>query len=583
MKLARSGQGTKHRSTGLLLIVLLLHNDVVALTLHTSRGAAELVQASSTELKLAEAHGVNVANNSTALPEDAAAFLEIQRHKTATSNKLAGRRKLQYLLASQEHQRLGRSGVSCPPPQPCECHCDCPSTKIGKPLPNPTPCPVYPNVWPSTPAPPTKPPTTTGPPTTTPAALVVPKECKKYYVRMSDGTCMKITYKTILRLEKMVEDQKKVLDGKLLEMSMVAEPNCTQCPGAKEYFALRPVVEHEHQKYLYVLRMFMGALAMFEEEVKEKKEEAAVAEAAGEDPRGDEFILGSKSYRPHCEPWTRIGNEPIGVPTKNFCAILCRQMPACVGFGWDPKAEWCLWYDDAKPEPEDKCTTATKTDYIKNWQGPINENLWIAVDKVRVFDGALQNALDVAKLQAHTADKFFKMWKGEVNKDKDEANSTLASIHMANLSDSTNHYGGTIYDTKNLVEHLAELKKSAFQMTVEEISKRPAFNKKPPPPKKIVKAKEVIIPEGLEEPLSDAPKILEWHDFPNSQDTKWSQQHPDCPMGTPCFCDCKCRGAPPQNFVEPPPPPYPPPPCPPPPIPPPAGMLSDLASAQMNR
>lgn len=57
-----------------------------------------------------------------------------------------------------------------------------------------------------------------------------------------------------------------------------------------------------------------------------------------------------------------------------------------------------------------------------------------------------------------------------------------------------------------------------------------------------------------------------WSDFLNAQDTKWSQRHPNCPQGPPCFCDCRCRGAPPQNFIHPPPPPRKP--CPPPPPPP---------------
>merc|ERR1719261_1642226 len=48
---------------------------------------------------------------------------------------------------------------------------------------------------------------------------------------------------------------------------------------------------------------------------------------------------------------------------------------------------------------------------------------------------------------------------------------------------------------------------------------------------------------------------LHWKDFPNSEDSLCAEKHPECPMGPPCFCDCKCRGAPPQNFVEPPPPP----------------------------
>ena len=57
-----------------------------------------------------------------------------------------------------------------------------------------------------------------------------------------------------------------------------------------------------------------------------------------------------------------------------------------------------------------------------------------------------------------------------------------------------------------------------------------------------------------------------WSDFANSQDTKWSKKHAKCPQGPPCFCDCRCRGAPPQNFIASDPPVLKP--CPPPPPPP---------------
>merc|ERR1719183_3459662 len=79
---------------------------------------------------------------------------------------------------------------------------------------------------------------------------------------------------------------------------------------------------------------------------------------------------------------------------------------------------------------------------------------------------------------------------------------------------------------------------------------------------------------GLAHTAAAKPKPLEWKDFPNSQDTEWSKLHPDCPMGAPCFCDCKCRGPPPQNFVQP--LPTPPPPCPMPMIPNPAMLTAIL-------
>mmetsp|Transcript_29481 Transcript_29481/g.84759 ORF Transcript_29481/g.84759 Transcript_29481/m.84759 type:complete len:156 (+) Transcript_29481:73-540(+) len=64
----------------------------------------------------------------------------------------------------------------------------------------------------------------------------------------------------------------------------------------------------------------------------------------------------------------------------------------------------------------------------------------------------------------------------------------------------------------------------------------------PPPPPAPAKGEKVEVKEDK-----------------NTEDTQWSQSHPDCPMGPPCFCACNCRNAPPQNFVAATPPPCVPP------------------------
>jgi len=379
-----------------------------------------------------------------------------------------------------------------------------------------------------------------------------------------------------------VEQQRGELMKAQLELNMLADENCTSCPGAKKYFEKRPELLFKHQQYLATLKMFLGALKMYEDRVAEKKEKLEITGEGIPEDLGPEFVPGEKRLRPHCEPWTSL-NETLGKPTKVFCAVICRQQPSCVGFGWDPKSEWCLWYDDAKPQPEDVCTSQTKTEYLKKWQGPIDESLWVAIDKVHVFDGAIQKTLEIGKLRADVAAKFFEAWTDETRKEDDDVNATLAGIHKNDLSNATDYYGGVLFDTHMLRKQLQILRKTAYMLTLQELHKRPVnFPDPPHSPKVEDLVEDIVIPEGLEEPLSDPPKILEWRNFPNSQDTKWSQQHPDCPMGTPCFCDCKCRGAPPQNFIEPPPPPYPVP-CPPPPLPPPAGMLSDALVAQSMR
>lgn len=69
--------------------------------------------------------------------------------------------------------------------------------------------------------------------------------------------------------------------------------------------------------------------------------------------------------------------------------------------------------------------------------------------------------------------------------------------------------------------------------------------------------------EARSDPATQSSSFLQ--DPRRGADTQWAKQHPECPMGTPCFCDCHCRGRPPQNFEHsskallpcPPPPPMP--------------------------
>merc|ERR1719263_2163960 len=101
-------------------------------------------------------------------------------------------------------------------------------------------------------------------------------------------------------------------------------------------------------------------------------------------------------------------------------------------------------------------------------------------------------------------------------------------------------------------------------MIKEEKKKDPPFEEEAPAPSPAPAA--AAVDSSGTTPTTTTPRPLLWTDFPNSQDTTWSERHPECPQGPPCFCNCKCHGAPPQNFVEPPPPP--PSPCPlPPPTP----------------
>merc|ERR1719148_339278 len=81
-----------------------------------------------------------------AAPKHGSASQSLVAGSTLLGDPLAGRRKLNYLVALQTWQRVTRAGVSCPKPQPCECHCDCPNTVATGETPTAAPpCPVYPS------------------------------------------------------------------------------------------------------------------------------------------------------------------------------------------------------------------------------------------------------------------------------------------------------------------------------------------------------------------------------------------------------------------------------------------------------
>lgn len=251
---------------------------------------------------------------------------------------------------------------------------------------------------------------------------------------------------------------------------------------------------------------------------------------------------------------------------KEVCAMVCRNEPTCIGFARDPRNGWCLWFDDSDPakkqkgEQKDDCSTVTETEFVKMAKGPLSKELWSDISKLHIFDGAMIEALSLAHPQGDDMWDGFKAWWHY-----DKGNSTL-KLDLKNVFlGKMDKYTPTILDVIAMRKQYVILQDSAYKLALREAKAHPPMA--PPPKKKISKESElkekVVQLTGLQEPPEQVPKFLRWKDFPNSEDTAWSKIHPDCPMGAPCFCDCKCRGAPPQNFVEPPPPPALP--CPPPP------------------
>jgi len=488
-----------------------------------------------------------------------------QSKESTHSSSVAGRRKFTYVVALKKWQRLSRSGVRCPKPQACECHCDCPNTEATGQTPTSPPlCPVFP-MFPTLP-----PPVTTTKPVSksylsTPAPKDLQPSCKTGQVQLSDGTCKFIDMEVINQLLKLVDVKKTLLVVAQRKYNSLHSPNCTSCPGAAAYFDQRVRLIDAHTQYRAALGMLLNALAWLKDAEKEMDD----GKMKG---TGDEFVRGQKAFRSHCEPWTLNATSK---PSEQVCAVLCRNQPTCVGFAVDPENRWCVWFDDAKPQSEDVCSSQTKTRWLKNWQGPRANKIWLAMEKIHVFDTAITQALNLAAHETYRTNKTFMGWWDFDKGQNETVKLELEDKFMKNLDE----YTGTILDTREMRKQYVILSTAANSLAEQEAHLRPPLPDAPPP-MRVTPAPIVETPteaEGFKLPLEDSPSTLTWKDFPNSEDTAWSKIHPDCPMGTPCVCDCKCRGAPPQNFVEP--PPLPPTPCPPPPLlPNPAGL-----SAILNR
>lgn len=469
--------------------------------------------------------------------------------QTPMSSGLAGRRKLQYITACKSWKELKKKGTNCPKPTACECHCDCPeTTATGEEAKPPPACPIYP-AFPTLPPPPAAKVTTTPKPD---QKHTDPAKCALGEVLMSDGTCQMLDMTLINRVVEMVNEKRAILEKVQKEYNGLHHVDCDSCPGSKEYYAMRPKLIDAHKGYRSGLGFLLNAIAAMEEAARLRglKDDGVYT--------GPEFVLGKKKLRPHCEPWTVLRGQK---PSDTLCAVVCRNEPSCKGFAKDPENGWCVWFDDAKPktmhgEEKDVCSSVEETKFIKMKPGPQSKVLWENVAKIHVFDKAMIEALTLAEPDANTTHLKFIDWWGY-----DNSNSTIQLALKDVFLGHMDNYTATILDVIALRKQWLLLQEAAISLATHEGNERPPLNDDQKE-KIFIPLITTPAPVGLQEPEEDLPKPLHWADFPNSQDTRWSQIHPDCPMGAPCVCDCKCRGPPPQNFVE---PPLVPVACPPPP------------------
>jgi len=363
------------------------------------------------------------------------------------------------------------------------------------------------------------------------------------------------------------------------------------------YYDLRPKVLEAHNNYLMALDLLHACIKRKNAERKEAARQGEsdftfAAESAEEieatpdlsDITQPEFVEAEVVLRVHCEPWTK--NSTLPVPSRDLCGVICRYETNCLGFALDPEYEWCLWYDPhdavhSSPNPsgspglnvtkghnesvglgeEKPCSSRNATTYVKNLRHMprnLSTNIWVAIESARKLGKDLLEAVHLAEQQADKANQTYAAWHGaqHVSEFPDK---------MRTFVSAKDNYTETVLKADKLRELWVNAKSAAYVATTAEALARPPFNAD----KAFNNEPTTTAPGAVSAPAQEPglsrvpPRPLRWADFPNAHDTAWSEIHPDCPMGVPCFCDCRCRGPPPQNFVAP--QLAPRPPCPPPP------------------
>jgi len=359
----------------------------------------------------------------------------------------------------------------------------------------------------------------------------------------ADGSCSKIDLSIINEIKALVMEFKEELDKKEDEYGVARK-------GHKQAWAYELQYEllTAHNEYRKSLDLLLAVLNLYVKPTADAGEEAA----PDGPPKCPMFVPGNKVGRPHCETWTEnvTSEEP---PSRIVCGVLCRNEQKCIGFNWDDERRSCVWFDDLPPIPGAKtCTDVKATQYVRLTNGTFDKELWAAVQRVHVFEEKMQSLLKVADLQGEVANDTFINWN-------DTANASLRFEAKRTFIIAKDNYTATLADLHEIKENFVNASADAYKLIDDEANSNPPCGLE----FKSTKKTTTTTTTTTTTKAIGTPYPLRWQDFPNSEDTAWSQAHPECPMGTPCFCDCKCRGAPPQNFIEP--PPVPPAPCPPPP------------------
>jgi hypothetical protein len=227
---------------------------------------------------------------------------------------------------------------------------------------------------------------------------------------------------------------------------------------------------------------------------------------------GPEFVTDSKPGRVHCAVWTHT----VPQPPAALCGVVCRLEEACEGFSVDSDFGWCLWYDrlgwpqSALTPDGVPCSNVTNAVYLKKEKGPYDFKTWAAIKKVHVLESRLGSMLGFDILHPFKINGSQVLWN--------PYDPHFEEV-LGQEGDGYQWDHDTVLELRNALVNASD---EAYGLANEQPS-----------------LKEVELKENP--PSTTPPPTLEPPEEEDSWETKWSKEFPDCPMGAPCFCDCRCR------------------------------------------
>jgi hypothetical protein len=317
----------------------------------------------------------------------------------------------------------------------------------------------------------------------------------------------------------------------------------------------------EYRRYLELLRRLLGML---------RAKNAAAADAGPADNgtalEGPEYVPGNVTGAVRCEWWTRP-NKTVPAAWAAICGITCRLDTDCKGFAIDPHEGVCVWFQKTEPAPsnmskavafsnlrnlqplrkapglalmqsvggynkpglalmqsaggynEPVCSSLAESTFVKVKCVTKNEKILEQLTKVRKLRGMLVDLMDYLYIQEHVL----------VDNVEYSTENLSAVKGLNNLSSSTGNYTSQLETWSELRAAYFEAVEELYAMTTLEALTHPPIGTETTTTTTSTTTTTTTT-QTLTTPPMNMQAMLTWAD-----------EHPGCPRGTPCVCNCICR------------------------------------------